>query len=288
MIGVAVVAAGGAVGAGVAMMIASAVPTVPTLESALAQLRGNAAGDPTGQPGRPALTELARSLGLHRLGRDLELVGDTPEALVLRKAAFALLGLLFPPVLGLAMATIGVSLPLVIPAVAGLALAVLLSFAPDLDVRRKAATARAEARRAVCVYLELVALERVADAGTAEALRRAADIGDGSAFAQLREALLRAQLAGRPSWQGLADMSERLLLPELDDVADIMRASGEDGAAVYATLRARAASLRGALLTEEAAAANAASEHMIVPVALLGVAFMALLGYPAFARILFG
>ena len=37
-----------------------------------------------------------------------------------------------------------------------------------------------------------------------------------------------------------------------------------------------------------AARANAASEHMIVPVALLGIAFMALIGYPAFARILFG
>ena len=58
--------------------------------------------------------------------------------------------------------------------------------------------------------------------------------------------------------------------------------------AVYATLRARAASLRTQLLTASAAQANTASEHMIVPVALLGIAFMALIGYPAFARILFG
>ena len=75
---------------------------------------------------------------------------------------------------------------------------------------------------------------------------------------------------------------------ELGDLADIMRLSGEDGAAVYTTLRARAASLRSQLLSADAAAANAASEHMIVPVALLGIAFMALIGYPAFARILFG
>ena len=40
--------------------------------------------------------------------------------------------------------------------------------------------------------------------------------------------------------------------------------------------------------TARAGQANAASEHMIVPVALLGIAFMALIGYPAFARILFG
>ena len=46
--------------------------------------------------------------------------------------------------------------------------------------------------------------------------------------------------------------------------------------------------MRTALLTDAAAEANAASEHMIMPVAVLGVTFMVLLGYPAFARILFG
>jgi hypothetical protein len=36
------------------------------------------------------------------------------------------------------------------------------------------------------------------------------------------------------------------------------------------------------------AQANAASEHMIVPVAALGLGFMALVGYAAFALILYG
>jgi hypothetical protein len=36
------------------------------------------------------------------------------------------------------------------------------------------------------------------------------------------------------------------------------------------------------------AKANAASEHMVVPAALLGIAFMALIAYPALTRILFG
>ncbi len=72
------------------------------------------------------------------------------------------------------------------------------------------------------------------------------------------------------------------------DVADIMRLSGEDGAAVLPTLRARAASLRTSLLQADVAAANEASERMSIPVALLGVAFMALLGFPALWRILFG
>lgn len=296
----AVVLAGAATGGGAALFIAGMLPTTPDLQSALSRLGGtsgamatdrhgaSARPDRTGRLSERYLPRIASALGMERHRADLELIGEAPESLALRKVAFGLLGLAFPPVLATAMALIGLSLPLVIPGGAALVLAGGLFFAPDLDVRRRAVRTRAEMRRAVCVYLELVALERVADAGSAEALHRAADIGSGRAFALLREALLRAQLTGSPPWQALSVLSSDLRVPELGDVADIMRVSGEDGAAVYATLRARAASLRTALLADAAADANAASEHMIVPVAVLGVAFMALLGYPAFSRILFG
>ena len=302
MIGLAVVVAGAATGGGAALMLAGLLPTTPDLPSALARLGSTTTyghGEATtGRESKGArrwhrwyrarLPILASRLGLGRYRADLDLIGDAAETLALRKVAFGVLGLAFPPVLASAMAVIGLSLPLAIPGFASLVLAALLFLAPDLDVRRRATETRAEMRRAVCVYLELVALERVADAGTAEALHRAADIGDGRAFSLIRDSLLRAQLTGTAPWQGLARLAEELRVPELGDVADIMRLSGEDGAAVYATLRARAASLRSALLTDAAAEANAASEHMIIPVAALGVTFMVLLGYPAFARILLG
>ena len=302
MIGLAVVVAGAATGGGAALMLAGLLPTTPDLPSALARLGSTATHAPreattvresTRDPRwqrwyRARSPMLASRLGLGRYRADLDLIGESVETLAVRKVAVGLLGLAFPPVLAAAMALIGLSLPLAIPGLASLGFAVLLFLAPDLDVRRRATATRAEMRRAVCVYLELVALERAADAGTAEALHRAADIGDGRAFELFREALLRAQLTGTAPWQGLARLAEELRVPELGDVADIMRLSGEDGAAVYATLRARAASLRSTVLTDAAAEANAASEHMIMPVAALGVTFMALLGYPAFARILFG
>jgi len=180
-----------------------------------------------------------------------------------------------------------VSPPLVIPTVASLVMAAVLFLVPDVDLRHKAAALREQLRAAVCAYLELVALERAGDAGAIEALERAARIGDSPAFRRISDALLRAELAGQPPWAGLADLAVEVGVPELGDIADIMRLSGEDGAAVYGTLRARAASLRNQLLTARAAQANVASEHMIVPVALLGIAFMALIGYPAFSRILF-
>jgi hypothetical protein len=287
--------AGGCVGAGVAVLVAAMLPAVPDLRAALERLDGRAAppvavsGGPSvfGRARQQWLPPLAETLGLRRYAAELRVVGETAEVLALRKAGYALLGLVFPLVLAAASSLFGVKLPLVIAPVAGLALGAVLFFVPDLDLHKRAAEGREAMRRTVCAYLELVALERAADAGTVEALDRAAALGDGPQFARIRDALLHAQLAGQPPWHGLTELAAELAVPELEDLADIMRLSGEDGAAVYATLRARAASLRTQLLAANTTKANAASEHMIVPVALLGIAFMALVGYPAFARILF-
>lgn len=296
MISPAVVLAGAAVGGGIAVVVRALIPETPDLTASLARLEGSA---PTARLAQAPLAssrwagsrlavELDARLGLARYRHDLDLVGDTGPALAIRKVGYALMGLAFPPVLATAMLVLGVTPPLVIPVAASLGLGAVLFLVPDLDLRRRATAERLAMRHAVCAYLELVALERAGDAGTVEALERAATVADAAPFARIRDALTRAQLAGQPPWTGLADLAERIGVTELDDLADIMRLSGQDGAAVYATLRARAASLRTQLLAADATTANTASEHMIVPVALLGIAFMALLGYPAFARILFG
>lgn len=294
--------AGAMVGAGLSVLVAGLVPTRPNLHAALTRLDPHA-GDPglrtdtpttTSGPQRWAgvrrrvLPQLVESLGLARYTADLHMVDQTPEDLATRKTTFALLGLATPTLCAITAAAAGVGTPVAIPAAGALVLAGAGFVVPDVDLRRRAGLARESMRRAACVFLELVALERAADAGTTEALDRAAAIGSSREFDRIRDALLRAELAGLPPWQGLSDLAEATGVPELGDLADIMALSGQDGAAVYATLRARATSLRTQLLTATTAKANAASEHMVVPVALLGVAFMALIAYPAFTRILFG
>lgn len=297
MIAAPVVLAGACVGAGVALVVRWAVPQHPDLQDALVRLRGSGTETPSSRwrdAGRippvlePPARRLSDALGLERFRSDLELVGERPEVLAARMVGYALLGLAFPPLLALMMAAFGVYPPLGIPAIASLGLAAALFFVPQVDLHRRASAARLDWRRTVCAYLELVALERAGDAGTTESLERAATVGDSEAFGRIRDAMTEAELRGRPPWAGLTELAEDVGVPELGDIADIMRLSGEDGAAVYATLRARAASLRTQLLTVRASQANAASEHMIVPVAFLGIAFMALVGYPAFSRILFG
>ena len=64
-----------------------------------------------------------------------------------------------------------------------------------------------------------------------------------------------------------------------------MRLSGEEGSTVYATLRARSASMRNALLSQELSAANVDGERMTVPVTALAMVFLALLAFPAVLRI---
>lgn len=285
--------AGAVTGAGVFVLINALLPPVPDLRAALARL------DTTPTPPAPDRVGVARwlpaqrldaaaaALGLDRHQVELRLLDETATGLLVRKAGYALLGLAFPALLATALLMLWVSIPVTVPTAVGLLLAGVLFFAPDLDLHRRAATARDTMRRTVCVYIDLVALERAADAGPSEALHRAATLTDSGGLARIAAVLRDAEIAGRPAWTGLADLGDDLGIVELCDLADIMTLSGIDGAAVYTTLRARAASLRTQLLTAAAARANAASEHMIVPVALLGVVFMALIGYPAFARILF-
>jgi pilus assembly protein TadC len=299
------IVAGALAGLGATLIIRELLPAHPDLTDALAHLHGPSDQNRQQTRNVSAPSAASWSVGLDRLGRrltaevrqrrvlplplrDLDLLGRPVDQFLLTKLGLGLLGLAFPHALAALMGTLGLRLPLVVPVVASLAFAAGLFLVPDIDVRARAQARRAEFRRAVCAYLDLVALERAGDAGAVESMERAAGVARGWAFTRIHDALLRARLDGVPPWAGLDALADELDLPELGDVADIMRLSGEDGAAVYDTLRARAQSLRTTVLTEHEARANSDSEKMVAPVAFLGIVFIALLGYPAFARIVFG
>jgi len=291
----AMVVAGVMIGLGLTLIVAEWRAPAPDLRAALARLSMPAALPDAGRTSTALpsalvdpMQRLSAALRLDRHRADLELTGIPASRVALEKLAYGLVGLVFPLLMAAILGIAGMSPPVVIPAAAGIALAAAMAMLPEVELRRRAVEARRQMRRTVCAYLELVALERAADAGAVESLERAAAIGSGPGFEHIADALLRARLEGRTPWQQLSQRAVELEVPELGDVADIMRLSGEDGAAVLPTLRARAASLRAALLQAEVTAANEASERMSVPVALLGLAFMVLLGFPALWRILTG
>lgn len=204
-----------------------------------------------------------------------------------QKVSYAVLGLLLPPALSAFFQLLGFGLPLLIPLAASLALAAFMWFVPDIDVRTEAKRARAEFSRALGSYIDLVALERANGSGARQAMELAAEIGDGWVFRRLGEELSRSRWAGLAPWDALHSLAEELALPELDDLADIMRLS-QEGSQVYSNLRARSQSLRSAMLSDELAKANAVAERMSIPMSLLGVVFMAILVAPALLRVMLG
>jgi hypothetical protein len=105
-------------------------------------------------------------------------------------------------------------------------------------------------------------------------------------FERIKQELLRARFSGIQPWEALRHLSNEIGVKELADVADIMRLSGEEGAAVYESLRARGKALRVQLLNEEHTIANRLSERMTYPQALLGVVFMAMLVTPPLLRLM--
>ncbi|MFJ1839806.1 type II secretion system F family protein [Streptomyces sp. NPDC088175] len=285
-----VIATGGTVGAGTALLVRELMRPQPALAPALARSTPAALTMPEPELdreerwGRWLLARLVRVPGVRIPARNLALIGQGPGQFMLKKTAFAALGLLCPVIATIPWILAGVSLPFYLPAAVGLVVALLLFVTPDLAVRDQAKRAREEFAHALSAYLDLVALKRAADAGPTEALEKAAEVGRGWPFLYLQGALRRARLEKIPPYQALTELAAEYDLPVLDDVADIMRGSATDGAAVYKALRARTAALNAELLADQAAEANAASEKMTAPGALLAVLVMLLMAFPAVIR----
>ncbi|HEU5486825.1 MAG TPA: hypothetical protein VFU98_18110, partial [Microlunatus sp.] len=162
---------------------------------------------------------------------------------------------------------------------AGLALIGLVVgfFVPDLLLRRSGQSSQIRARESLLVYIDLVTLERLANASATEALHAAAALSDVPLFVQIRSALERARLEQQSPYAELRRLADELELPELKDVADIMQLD-ESGAALSETLRARVKELRNAHLTREQVAAGAAAEgmtiYMTIPALIFGMIFL--------------
>ncbi|QAY68763.1 type II secretion system F family protein [Xylanimonas protaetiae] len=287
--------AGASVGLGVALLLTQILPAKADLPGALERLsptrhtatmaRADArAATRTDRVGRWAMANLPTGLWVRTPHRELALLDRPLSQFYGEKLALAAVGLVLPVALATFYTTLGLHPPVALPAVVSLGLAAVLFFAPNRTAVQDAKKARTEFRRALGAYIELVALERTNGAGVRQAMEAAAGVGDTWVFTRLDEELSRSRLSGVAPWTALRTLGDDLALPELHDFADIMRLSGEQGAAVYTNLRARADSMRTALLGEELTEANATGERMSIPGAVLGVVFMALLIAPALLR----
>ncbi|MEU8166291.1 type II secretion system F family protein [Micromonospora sp. NPDC049004] len=285
LLGVAV-SGGAAIGLGLFLVIRELVPATPALGPALRRLHQPPG---TGRVAAPASRRLDWLTGLSRWlrppHRQLALIGQTPEQYALSVLLSALIGLATPTLLGVALFVLGVSLPLVVPVLGGLGMALIAALLAHRSVLAKADAARDEFRQAVCTYLDLVALQLSAAHGPVQSLERAAAVCDGWVFDRLQESLRIAQMQMHAPWDELRDLADKIGIPELGDVGAIMRSSGSEGAQVHETLRSRADSLRDQIRTDNLARAEGVTSRLDIPGALLVFVLLGFVVYPFIARV---
>lgn len=290
--------AGALIGAGLAVLLLRWAPAYTDLGDFLS--RTDLRSQPTAETGPAEIHDSRDRLGFW-LMRTFPLTTivkpPTTELAILRipqhrfyaeKVLFGLVGVLMPTLAAVVLTVAGIALPVMVPVAASLAIGVAMSFVPDMNIRGEAAEARQEFRHALAAYIDLVAMERNAGSGARQALEVAAKVGDSWVFQRISEELVYSRWSGVTPWDSLTKLGDELGLSDLSDLADIMRISGEEGAASYQALRARAASMRSALQSSEMSSANAAVERLSMPTALLFVLFMMLLVTPSLLRVVFG
>jgi Flp pilus assembly protein TadB len=279
-----VILAGALGGFGVFLAISQMLPAQAHLDAVLARIYGTADGDRDGTSMRLAAGQLGNLPWLPVPVTDLALLGQDRERWLVSKVGCGLLGLCIVPVLDGLLALFGVRLSLLVPVIAALAIGGALFFAPDLVVRVNAAEKRRDFRHALASYLDLVSLERGAGAAPTQALEAAAQIGGGWAYARIAAALSAARKAGRPPWEGLADLAAETGVTELADIAEIAAIAGHEGASILQTLAAKADSMRSEALLAAKAKAGSASTTMAVPIVLLAAGFLLLIIFPTIYR----
>lgn len=215
---------------------------------------------------------------------DLAVAGRTPARQTLDQLGYAtafatlvVLALIALPVGGVA-----------VPALPGLAAVVLAATAgwayPAIELRSRARAARRSWAQTLTVYVDIVGISLAGGAGVDDALMTSAVAGTGPQFRELADTLRTARTRRQPLWVAMDELGGRGDIPALRELAASVELAAEAGTRIRETLIAKSGAMRIRQLTEIEAEAEAASETMGVAPALMAVAAVVLIGYPALAR----
>lgn len=223
-----------------------------------------------------------------RARSDLEITGSVPEQFVTRIVVSVGCCALVPLVAWLLATLAGLGLPMAAAAlcvVVGVPTAVAL---PVSDLIRRATDRRRHFRIVIASFVDLVVLSLAGGVGIDGALHAASQVSTDWAAQRIGRTLLTARDSGAAPWEALEVLGRELLVPELVELATTVQLAGTEGARIRDSLTARAASLRRHEQADAESAANAMTERLFLPGALLLLGFLVFIGYPAFARILGG
>lgn len=235
---------------------------------------------------RSTLLRLAGAVGARSATVDqrLALAGRTPESWARDKVVGTLGGALVPLLVWATLLSLCLRPP---PTVALLAVAGAVGgwLLPDISLREQVDRRRKAFQYALSAYLDLVNVILAGGGGIETGLVAAADAGDGWAFAELRHALHRAQRINQPLWTAFDDLGTTLGVPELRDLASSIGLAGAQGARVRQSLAVKADTLRRHQIAETEAVAEATTERMNLPTAVLLLGFLLFVVFPAVTAI---
>ena len=219
---------------------------------------------------------------------DLDLTSTDPEAFATRVLVLTATCALAPFLLWLVVTMAGIGLP----AATALLLAVVAVPAgvalPVAGLLRQASDRRRHFRVVVGSFVDLVVLGLAGGVGIDGALHAAAQVSPDWAAQRLGRALSAARDGGATPWGALEALGREIGVQELVELSTTVQLAGTEGARIRQSLTARSASLRRHEQAEAESAANAMTERLFLPGALLLVGFLLFIGYPAFHRILGG
>ena len=284
----AVVLSGGLVGVGLWLAWSGWSPARPPLHSALARL---------GQP-RVEVEPISRQNLDVRLGAwarkidpvdrtvnsmraDLRIVRRSPDEQAALILGYALLGLLWAPVVAAGGALVGVRLPWVIPVWLALVGGVIGIVTAIRSVRSAATQRRQAFSRSLSSFCDVTGMCLASGRGVESSLETAARSGTAWPFVELQTALRQGYVRGDAPWVALARLGSDADLVDLSELAAALSLAGNEGAAVRETVASKAKAIRERLTADAERAAAGVTERMGIPATLLLLGFIVFLGFPA-------
>ena len=292
------VALGALVGLSVFLLITSLIPSRRSAAVTVAQIDALRELGPAGAQSQQSSGSVKDAIGrrlaqfyarqgwqLRSVRADLAILDRGWESFLTTKLALAAVGFFAAPVLYVLAWFAGIHVSVLIPVWLALTLAAIFFMLPDLEIQRDAKEKRADFRRVVAAFLDLVSMNLAGGRGLPEAIMSAAEISNGWAVIRIRNALTAARLSGQTQWAALGTLGETLGVEELVDLGHAIALTADDGAKIRQSLASRAETMRRRELAEIEGEAGQRSQSMLVAQLLLCTGFLIYLIFPAVIQI---
>jgi tight adherence protein C len=218
----------------------------------------------------------------------LAITGEPIERVVSRSLVLGSGGLILPPVLWAVAQAFGGTLPILGPFLLVVIAAPVGVMVPFLQLVAHGRERQHHARVVLGSFVDLVVLSLAGGVGVEGALFASSQVSGDWMAKRIARALLWARDGGLSPWVALGELGTEIGVVELVELSATLQLAGTEGARIRQSLSARAVSLRRHEQAEAESRANAVTERLFLPGALLLIGFLLFIGYPAFDRIVGG